>query len=60
MKEKKAGVEDALHATRAAVEKYLPGGGVAMLRASMAVKPGKLTHDEKVGYDIIVPILQTR
>ena len=55
MKEKKARVEDALHATRAAVEEgILPGGGVAMLRASMAVKPGKLTHDEKVGYDIIV------
>lgn len=55
MKEKKARVEDALHATRAAVEEgILPGGGVAMLRASMSVKPGKLTHDEKVGYDIIV------
>ncbi len=55
MKEKKARVEDALHATRAAVEEgILPGGGVAMLRASSAVKPGKLTHDEKVGYDIIV------
>lgn len=55
MKEKKARVEDALHATRAAVEEgILPGGGVAILRASMAVKPGKLTHDEKVGYDIIV------
>ncbi len=55
MKEKKARVEDALHATRAAVEEgILPGGGVAMLRASTSVKPGKLTHDEKVGYDIIV------
>ena len=55
MKEKKARVEDALHATRAAVEEgILPGGGVAMLRASRAVKPGKMTHDEKVGYDIIV------
>ncbi len=55
MKEKKARVEDALHATRAAVEEgILPGGGVAILRASMAAKPGKLTHDEKVGYDIIV------
>lgn len=55
MKEKKARVEDALHATRAAVEEgILPGGGVAMLRASAAVKPGKLSHDEKVGYDIIV------
>ena len=55
MKEKKARVEDALHATRAAVEEgILPGGGVALLRASRAVKPSKLTHDEKVGYDIIV------
>jgi len=55
MKEKKARVEDALHATRAAVEEgILPGGGVAMLRASTNVKPGKLSHDEKVGYDIIV------
>jgi len=55
MKEKKARVEDALHATRAAVEEgILPGGGVAMLRASAAVKPGKLNHDEKVGYEIIV------
>ncbi len=55
MKEKKARVEDALHATRAAVEEgILPGGGVAFLRASTAVKPGKMTHDEKVGYDIII------
>jgi chaperonin GroEL len=55
MKEKKARVEDALHATRAAVEEgILPGGGVALLRASTAVKVGKLSHDEKVGYDIIV------
>lgn len=55
MKEKKARVEDALHATRAAVEEgILPGGGVALLRASSAVSPKKLNHDEKVGYDIIV------
>ena len=55
MKEKKARVEDALHATRAAVEEgILPGGGVAFLRASTAVKPGKMNHDEKVGYEIIV------
>jgi len=54
MKEKKARVEDALHATRAAVEEgILPGGGVALLRASMNVKPGELTHDEEVGYNII-------
>jgi chaperonin GroEL len=54
MKEKKARVEDALHATRAAVEEgILPGGGVALLRASLAVEPGKLTHDEEVGWNII-------
>ncbi len=56
MKEKKARVEDALHATRAALEEgILPGGGVALLRASRTVKPGAdLTHDEKTGYEIIV------
>jgi len=55
MKEKKARVEDALHATRAAVEEgILPGGGVALLRASGAVKAGKLSHDEDVGYNIIL------
>jgi chaperonin GroEL len=54
MKEKKARVEDALHATRAAVEEgILPGGGVALLRASAAVKPGELIQDELVGYNII-------
>jgi chaperonin GroEL len=54
MKEKKARVEDALHATRAAVEEgILPGGGVALLRASMSMDPGKVTHDEQVGYNII-------
>ncbi|MDR3632581.1 MAG: chaperonin GroEL [Isosphaeraceae bacterium] len=56
MKEKKARVEDALHATRAALEEgILPGGGVALLRASKSVKSGKdLTHDEKTGFEIIV------
>ncbi|HBN78195.1 MAG TPA: chaperonin GroEL [Planctomycetaceae bacterium] len=55
MKEKKARVEDALHATRAAVEEgILPGGGVALLRSSTQVSPKKLNHDEKVGYNIIV------
>jgi chaperonin GroEL len=54
MKEKKARVEDALHATRAAVEEgILPGGGVALLRASAAADGGKLTDDETVGYNII-------
>ncbi len=55
MKEKKARVEDALHATRAAVEEgILPGGGVALLRASATVKPGELVEDELVGYNIIL------
>jgi chaperonin GroEL len=55
MKEKKARVEDALHATRAAVEEgILPGGGVALLRASAAVKPDGLSHDEEVGYKIVL------
>jgi len=56
MKEKKARVEDALHATRAAVEEgILPGGGIALLRASTEVKPGKdLTEDERVGYNIVL------
>jgi chaperonin GroEL len=55
MKEKKARVEDALHATRAAVEEgILPGGGVALLRATAAVKPEGLTHDQLVGYNIVV------
>ena len=56
MKEKKARVEDALHATRAAVEEgILPGGGVALLRASSQVKPDKdAGHDFATGYRIIL------
>jgi chaperonin GroEL len=56
MKEKKARVEDALHATRAAVEEgILPGGGVALLRATAKCKPAEdATHDQKVGYNIIL------
>ncbi len=55
MKEKKARVEDALHATRAALEEgILPGGGVALLRASRKVKASGLTRDEETGYQIIV------
>ncbi|MDO8667078.1 MAG: chaperonin GroEL [Gemmatimonadales bacterium] len=54
MKEKKARVEDALHATRAAVEEgIVPGGGVALLRCQPAVAKLKLEGDEKVGADII-------
>lgn len=55
MKEKKARVEDALHATRAAVEEgILPGGGVALVRCSAKVKPADLDHDQQIGYDIVV------
>src|SRR5438094_1632651 len=55
MKEKKARVEDAMHATRAAnQEGILPGGGVALLRASVSAKPAGLTDDENTGYNIVV------
>jgi len=56
MKEKKARVEDALHATRAAVEEgILPGGGVALLRAASKVTPSDdLTEDQVVGYKIVL------
>jgi chaperonin GroEL len=54
MKEKKARVEDALHATRAAVEEgIVPGGGVALLRAQSALDKVKGTEDEKVGVEIV-------
>ena len=54
MKEKKARVEDALHATRAAVEEgIVPGGGVALLRASLALDKLKLAGDEQFGVNIV-------
>jgi chaperonin GroEL len=54
MKEKKARVEDSLNATRAAVEEgIVPGGGVALLRASKAIDKLKLEGDEKVGAQIV-------
>jgi len=54
MKEKKARVEDALHATRAAVEEgIVPGGGVALLRCLPALESLKLEGDEKIGVDIV-------
>jgi chaperonin GroEL len=54
MKEKKARVEDALHATRAALkEGIVPGGGVALLRAQDSLAGLKLSADEMVGVDII-------
>ena len=54
MKEKKARVEDAMHATKAAVEEgIVPGGGVALMRASKSLDSLKLDHDQKVGADIV-------
>jgi chaperonin GroEL len=54
MKEKKARVEDALHATRAAVEEgIVPGGGVALLRASIVLAELKLEGDEQFGVTIV-------
>src|SRR2546425_1156579 len=59
MKEKKARVEDALNATRAAVEEgIMPGGGVALLRASKAVDRVKAEGDEKVGAMIVKRALE--
>jgi chaperonin GroEL len=54
MKEKKARVEDALHATRAAVEEgIVPGGGVALLRCLPVLEALKLGGDEQIGVDIV-------
>ncbi len=54
MKEKKARVEDALHATRAAVEEgIVPGGGVALLRTQESLAKLRGTEDEKIGIDIV-------
>lgn len=59
MKEKKARVEDALHATRAAVEEgIVPGGGVALMRCVAAVDKLKLKEDEQVGADIVKRALE--
>jgi chaperonin GroEL len=59
MKEKKARVEDALNATRAAVEEgIVPGGGVALLRASTSIDGLKLEGDEKVGAMIVKRALE--
>jgi chaperonin GroEL len=55
MKEKKARVEDAMHATRAAIQEgILPGGGVALLRAAEGLKPKGLSPDEEAGFNIVV------
>jgi chaperonin GroEL len=59
MKEKKARVEDALHATRAAVEEgIVPGGGVALLRCIDSLEKMKLSGDEQIGADIIKRALE--
>lgn len=60
MKEKKARVEDALNATRAAVEEgIVPGGGVALLRCSKALKDIKTTnHDQQLGVEIVKKALE--
>jgi chaperonin GroEL len=59
MKEKKARVEDAMHATKAAVEEgIVPGGGVALIRAILAVEKLKLEGDAKVGVNVIKRALE--
>jgi chaperonin GroEL len=59
MKEKKARVEDALHATRAAVEEgIVPGGGVAYLRARANVKVKTDNHDQEAGVKIVLRALE--
>ncbi|MCC8107684.1 MAG: chaperonin GroEL [Planctomycetes bacterium] len=61
MKEKKARVEDAMHASRAAAEEgVVPGGGVALLRSTAAVEAvrGKAKGDEKIGVDIILKAIR--
>ena len=61
MKEKKDRVDDALHATKAALEEgILPGGGIALLNASQMLtsQPGDETGDEEVGFEIIASALQ--
>ena len=60
MKEKKARVEDALHATRAAVEEgIVPGGGVALLRARKGIDSLKLKEDESIGAAIVQKALES-
>jgi chaperonin GroEL len=59
MKEKKARVEDAMHATRAAVEEgIVPGGGVAYLRAIPVLEKLKLEEDEQIGVNIVKRALE--
>jgi chaperonin GroEL len=59
MKEKKARVEDALHATRAAVEEgIVPGGGVALVRAATSLQNMRVSEDERVGVRIVQKALE--
>jgi len=59
MKEKKARVEDAMHATKAAVEEgIVPGGGVALLRASHVLKGLKLGGDQQIGVNIVARAIE--
>ena len=59
MKEKKARVEDALHATRAAVQEgILPGGGVALLRAKAVLAGLKFEGEQRFGVDIVARALE--
>jgi chaperonin GroEL len=59
MKEKKARVEDAMHATKAAVEEgIVPGGGVALLRASRVLGDLKLSGDQQVGVNIVARAIE--
>ena len=59
MKEKKARVEDAMHATKAAVEEgIVPGGGVALVRASKVLDGLKLEGDQKIGLNIIARAIE--
>jgi len=59
MKEKKARVEDAMHATRAAVEEgIVPGGGVALARSAAALDKLKLEGDEQIGVNIVKRAMQ--
>ena len=59
MKEKKARVEDAMHATKAAVEEgIVPGGGVALLRASKVLTTLKLSGDQQIGVNIVARAIE--
>jgi len=59
MKEKKARVEDAMHATKAAVEEgIVPGGGVALIRASKVLKDLKLGGDQQIGVNIVARAIE--